>query len=97
MHGGPLKAPGATHVTLAAFDARTGARISDATASLDVSGPGHPGRVSVPLEPMTVAGGATYGGYVTLQKGGSYRLTFTVKRAAGSARAAFETQAPQGG
>src|SRR6266540_2915938 len=85
MHGGPSQAPDAYHVTLALFDAMSGARITDATAAVAVSGPGHPGHVSVSLEPMTVASDVTYGGYVTLPQAASYRLTFSVKRPAGAA------------
>lgn len=97
MHGGPLNAPGAYHVTLALFDAKSGARITDATASLNVTGPGHPGVVRVQLEPMTVASDVTYGGYVALpHANATYRLTFNARRPSGSAWAVFETQPPGG-
>jgi hypothetical protein len=94
MHGGPSQAPDAYHVTLALFDAKSGARITDATANVEVSGPGHPGRLSVELEPMTVASDLTYGGYVSLPQAASYRFTFVAKRTSGSARAVFVAERP---
>jgi hypothetical protein len=78
MHGGPRE--GMDHVTLAVFDTKTNARIDDATVMLNIKGPGHPGHGTMPLEPMTVNGDTTYGGYVSLRHPGRYRLTFHVAR-----------------
>jgi hypothetical protein len=94
MHGGPSQAPNAYHVTLALFDAKSGTRITDATASVDVSGPGHPGRMRVALEPMTVNADVTYGGYVSLPAAASYKFAFNANRSSGSGRAVFVTQRP---
>ncbi len=94
MHGGPSQAPNAYHVTLALFDAKSGARISDATASVDVSGPGHPGRMRVALDPMTVNSDVTYGGYVSLPSAATYKFAFQAQRPSGSARAIFVAQRP---
>lgn len=66
---------------LAGFDAKTKARIEDATVSLTVSGPGHFGRATLPLEPMRIEGATTYGGYVSLRDSGRHGLTFRVARA----------------
>ncbi len=79
MHGGAPE--GTDHVTLAVFDAKTNARVDDAIVMLNVNGPGHPGHGTMPLEPMTVNGDTTYGGYVSLRHPGRYRLTFHVARA----------------
>lgn len=79
MHQGPL--PHSYHVTLALFDAKSGARIDDARVALDLSGPGHgPGRMTMPLDEMTINGAATYGGYVALPSAATYRMTFEVTR-----------------
>jgi hypothetical protein len=78
MHGGPLQ--NSYHITLAVFDAKTRARIDDADVTVQLSGPGHPGYVSVPLERMTIAGNTTYGGYLSLPKPARYQLTFEVAR-----------------
>lgn len=79
MHGGPPE--GTDHITLAVVDSKTNARVDDATVLLSVQGPGHPGHNTMPLEPMTVNGDTTYGGYVSLRHPGRYRLTFQVARA----------------
>jgi len=79
MHGGAPE--GTDHVTLAVFDTKTNARVDDATVMLNIKGPGHPGHGTMPLEPMTVNGDTTYGGYVSLRHPGRYRLTFHVARA----------------
>jgi hypothetical protein len=97
MHGGPLNAPHAYHVTLALFDAKTGARVTNANVTMGISGPGHPGVGATPMDPMTVNGAVTYGAYVTLPTEASYRLTFEARRygpPATSARAAFLAQRP---
>jgi hypothetical protein len=79
MHRGPL--PNSYRVTLAVFDTQTHARIDDAQVTLKLKGPGHGvGVVSMPLEPMTIAGATTYGGYVSLPGAARYQLTFEVAR-----------------
>jgi hypothetical protein len=78
MHQGPL--PGGYHIALAVSDAKSGARIDDAHVQLDLSGPGHPGHVTMPLDLMTINGAATYGGDVALPSAAKYQLTFDVSR-----------------
>jgi hypothetical protein len=81
MHGGAQKDPLSYHVTLAVLDARTRAQVSDAEVTLKLSGPGHgPGVISMPLEPMAIAGTTTYGGYVDLPMATKYDLTFEIVR-----------------
>jgi hypothetical protein len=83
MHQGVPTAPDSYHFVLAVFDAKTGSRIKDADASLELSGPGHPGHVIMPLELMAPVGDVTYGGYMSLPSAAKYRLTFDVAHAAG--------------
>lgn len=78
VHGGA--AEGADHVTLAVFDAKTNARVDDATVMLNIKGPGYPGHGSLPLQPGTVNGDTIYGGSVSLRYPGHYRLTFHAAR-----------------
>lgn len=88
----------AYHVTLAAFDAKTGARVDDAEVMLNIQGPGHPGHGSMRLDPMTIAGTSTYGGYVVLPQPGRYRLTFHIARPGqlnDPAKAVFAYERPQ--
>lgn len=96
MHGGAPE--GTDHITLAVFDAKTNARIDDAAVSLNVAGPGHPGHGTMQLEPMTVNGDTTYGGYVSLRHPGRYRLTYHVARAGrqhGPVKAVFVYERPR--
>jgi hypothetical protein len=75
MHGGAPQ--DSYHVTLAIFDAKSHTRIDDADVTLKLTGPGHGvGVVSMPLEPMAIAGAMTYGGYVSFPKAARYQLTF---------------------
>jgi hypothetical protein len=80
MHGGPLVEPHAYHITLSLLDAKTGARITDAEVTYEISGPGHPGVGAMPMQPMTVNSAVTYGAYEVLPADAKYRITFTAKR-----------------
>ena len=98
MHGGAPAAPDSYHVVLALFDQGSGARITDATVVMKLSGPGHPGVVETPMESMTVNGDASYGGYVSLPSDAEYRMTFVVSRSGrpgDHAQAAFELKRPR--
>jgi hypothetical protein len=66
------------HVTVAARDAKTNTPIEDATVMFNIKGHGYPGHGSMPLPATAVAG--IYGGYVSMEKPGRYRLTFHVAR-----------------
>ena len=82
MHGGAP--PNSYHVTLAISDAKSHARIEDAGVTLKLTGPGHGiGVVSMRLEPMTIAGATTYGGYISFPKAARYQLTFEAARIVG--------------
>jgi hypothetical protein len=78
MHAGAPQR--ADHITLAVFDAKTNARVDDATVMLNIKGPGYPGHGSLPLQPATVNGDTIYGGSATLRHPGHYRLTFHAAR-----------------
>lgn len=79
MHGGASVQANRYHVVLALFNTN-GARVADAEVTMGLSGPGHPGMGGTPLEPMSVEGHASYGGYVVLPAAGRYRLAFFVRR-----------------
>jgi hypothetical protein len=75
MHGGAP--PISYHVTLAISDAKSHARIDDARVTLKLTEPKHGiGVFSMPLEPMTIAGATTYGGYISFPTAARYQLTF---------------------
>ena len=74
MHGGV--AVGESHLMVALFDARTGERITRAKVTATITGAD--AKIDKPLEPMTVAGAATYGNYVYLTGHGPYRIELQV-------------------
>jgi hypothetical protein len=96
MHKGPPSDLRNYHVVLAVFEAGSGRRIPDADVSMALSGPGHPGFASIPMEPMRVTGQESYGRYVVLPKPGPYRLEFRVRTVGRHqpVRARFELQRP---
>jgi hypothetical protein len=79
MHGGAPAQAGAYHVVLSVSDAKTGQKVEATDVALVLSGPGHPGRSATPLDPMTVNGALSYGGYVVLPDPGRYQLEFRVR------------------
>jgi len=76
MHTQHQPVPGEKHVVVAIFDAASGARITDATATLRVIG-GGPER---PLELMNIAGSESYGNYLTLPDQGSHKVRVVINR-----------------
>jgi hypothetical protein len=78
MHGRIPKGQHEYHIVVAIFDARTGARISDATVSAKISGLGLSGDRKV-LEPMKIADTVTYGGFFNLTRD-IYTIRLTVQR-----------------
>ena len=79
MHGGVPRRGHQYHLVAAIFDASTGERITDATVTAQVSGLGLAGPKKA-LEPMTIAGIITYGGYFDLPGLDLYTIVLTIKR-----------------
>lgn len=88
MHGGI--AAGESHLMVALFDEKTGERIVRAKVAATITG--SDGKIEKPLEPMVVAGAATYGNYVYLAGQGPYRIDLEVRLPARArpVRARFE-------
>jgi hypothetical protein len=84
MHGGSRRGPHDYHLTVAVFDAASGARVSDASVTAQVSGVGLAGP-SKKLEPMQIAGTITYGEYFRLPGRDTYTMKLTIERG-GAAR-----------
>lgn len=81
MHAAPDTTPATHHVMVAAFDAAGGARITDATVTATVADRGG-APATRRLEPMTVAGAATYGSFFALAKGDApVAITIRIERA----------------
>ena len=97
MHNGAPRPTNTYHVVLALFDAASGARIADDDVAMTLSGPGHSGAASLPMDAMAVGGQASYGRYVVLPEPGTYRMTFDVRRPGRSpshVKAAFKFRRP---
>lgn len=77
MHGGP--ANGGYHVLVALFEQATGKRITDAQVSARLGPPSRQGP-DTRLEPMTIAGAPSYGNYLNMARGGSYRIDVLIRR-----------------
>lgn len=85
MHGGTPKGSHQYHVVAALFDSASGARISDATVTAQISGLGLAGS-KAKLEPMEIAGTISYGGFFNLPGRDLYTVRLTIERP-GAARA----------
>lgn len=79
MHRRIPKGPHEYHVVAAVFDASSGARVSDAVVTAEVSGLGLAGSKKK-LEPMQIAGTTTYGGFFDLPGFDFYTVRLTVER-----------------
>lgn len=79
MHGGVPKGQHEYHVVAAIFDTATGARISNATVTAQVSGLGLAGPKK-PLEPMQIAGTTTFGNFFNLPGRDVYTVKLTIER-----------------
>lgn len=78
MHGGaPADAGRQRHVLIAVFDAASGARIEDAVVTAKVGEPGL-AKVEKRLEPMPIAGAASYGNYFSMSSPGTYQIEVRV-------------------
>lgn len=94
MHKGEA-GRGKKHVVLALFGASDGRRVADADVTLHLTLTGG-ASVTRRLEPMAIAGQAGYGGFVSMDAPGIYRLRFEVKRPGvpGTTDADFEHRVP---
>lgn len=82
MHGGvPV---GENHVMVALFDDKTGKRITRAEVTATITGPGS-FNAKKKLEPMIIAGAATFGNYFSMLGPGPYRIEVRI-RLPGAAR-----------
>ena len=79
MHGGPTYGSHDYHLVAAAFDAATGARVSDAKVSAGIAGLGL-GAKWTRLEPMQMAGAMSYGAFVTFPGADRYTIQIEIVR-----------------
>jgi|SRR6516165_647093 hypothetical protein len=79
MHGRIPRGPHEYHVVAALFDTASGARVSDAAVTAQISGLGLSGN-SKKLEPMEIAGSTTYGAFFNLPGRDLYTVKLTIDR-----------------
>lgn len=80
LHGGTAESGGAHHLVVALFDAKTGARITDARVRADVDDRSSNHGPVKPLEPMQIAGTTTYGNFFPMQGQDAWRIHLTIER-----------------
>lgn len=79
LHGGIPGGGGWWHVNVSVFDAATQAQVTGATVDFEYEQLGM-GRERKSLEPVTVAGAASYGAYVRLAPKATYNFLVRVKK-----------------
>lgn len=79
MHGGAPRGAHQYHVVAAIFDAASGARVSDAAVTAQISGLGLSG-TKKKLDPMEIASTVTYGGFFDLPGRDLYTIGLTIER-----------------
>ena len=79
MHGGVPSGKGVYHVMVAVFDAKTGARVTDAQVRARVEEVGLT-KEEKALEPMQLANALTYGNFFRMGGQGTFRITLQIRR-----------------
>src|SRR5574341_26364 len=79
MHGGVPKGKHSYHVMVALFDEASGQRIADAKVRARVAEVGLAGQDKA-LEPMVIAGSASFGNYFTMAAPGPYQIAVSIRR-----------------
>ncbi len=79
MHGGVPRGAHEFHIVAAIFDTTSGARVSDATVTAQISGLGLAGPKKI-LEIMEIAGTTTYGGFFNLPGPDLYTVRLAIER-----------------
>ena len=80
MHKGAPSGRSQYHVMVAIFDAKSGARITDAEVKARVEGVGPMSGQEKALEPMLVADAMTYGNFFDVPGKASFRVVLEVRR-----------------
>jgi hypothetical protein len=83
MHGGIPTGVHEYHFVTAIFDATSGARVTDAAVTAQVSAPGLPA-MTKKLELMELYGAPRYGGFFSLETRDLYTVKLTIERLGGA-------------
>lgn len=81
LHGGTPKNSSSHHLIVALFDAKSGARITDARIKAGVGNRSYNHEPDTWLEPMQINGTTTYGNFVLMPGEGVWRIHLEVLRA----------------
>lgn len=86
MHGGVPKGGHDVHLVVALFNKSSGARVTNATVVATIIEPvgRHGKQWSVRLDPMTINGALTYGGYTRFEDVADYRISVQIERPQGA-------------
>jgi hypothetical protein len=74
LHGGTAQNRASHHIVVALFDAKTGARITDARIRAGVGDRSYNAEHGRSLEPMQIAGMMSYGNFFLMEGGGTWRI-----------------------
>lgn len=80
LHGGTPSYSGSHHIVVAVFDAKTGARITDARIRAGVGDRSYNHEPDKSLEPMEINGMMTYGNFFLMQGAGVWRIHLQILR-----------------
>lgn len=78
MHGGAPAGRHPQHIVVAVFDTRTSDRIENAEIVATVSSLGHVSHERIDLEPMSIAGTITYGGFANFPGRSRYEIELSI-------------------
>lgn len=84
LHGGTPQNRSSHHIVVALFDAKTGARITDARIRAGVGDRSYSGERDSPLEPMQIAGVMSYGNFFLMERAGTWRIHLEILLAGAS-------------
>lgn len=80
LHGGTLPYSSSYHIVVALFDAKSGARITDAQVRAGAGDRSYNHEPDTTLEPMEINGAMSYGNFFLMQGAGVWRIHLEIRR-----------------
>ncbi len=80
LHGGTPPNSSSHHIVVALFDAKSGARITDAQVRAGVGDRSYNHEPDITLEPMEINGAMSYGNFFSMPREGVWRVHLEVRR-----------------
>lgn len=84
LHGGTPQKSSSHHIVVALFDAKTGARITDARIRAGAGDRSYNHEPERSLEPMEINGAMSYGNFFLMQGAGAWRIHLEILRVGAS-------------